>query len=176
MRIFVGIDLSKESKDELYRIQKLISPSLAKIKWIPRKNLHLTLKFIGEVKDINEIHNRLSKINLKPFKLKLGNFGTFPSWEKINVFWVDLNPHNEIIQFQQKIDEELFNFSNKYQKFSPHLTLGRIKSIKKKKEFLDLIKSIKVKPIEFEINEFQLIQSKLSKDGSKFTVLKKYKS
>ena len=67
MRVFISVDLPKEGRDELYRIQKLINPSLAKIKWVPKKNIHLTLKFIGEVESIDEIHERLSKIKFNPF-------------------------------------------------------------------------------------------------------------
>ena len=48
--------------------------------------------------------------------------------------------------------------------------------VKKEKEFLELIKGIEIKPIEFEVNSFQLMQSKLSKDGSKYFVLKEYKA
>lgn len=176
MRVFVAIDLPEEVKNELYRIQKLINPSLAKIKWVPKKNLHLTLKFLGEVDDIDDIHQKMSKIKFEPFEVNLKNFGAFPSWENINVFWVDMEPHKEIINLQQKVDAELFNFSNKYQKFSPHLTLGRVKSIKKEKEFFKVIKSIKINPIKFEVDEFQIMESKLSKDGSKYITLKKYKS
>ena len=176
MRVFVAVDLPKEVKDELYRIQKLINPKLAKIKWVPKKNLHLTLKFLGEVENIDEIHERLSKIKLKSFKVNLGSIGAFPNLKDIKILWADIKPDKEIINLQQKVDEELFQFSDKYQKFSSHLTLGRIKMIKKEKEFLNLIKSIEVKPIELEVNEFKLMQSILSKDGSKYITLKKYKA
>ncbi len=177
MRVFVGVDLHKDVKEELHRIQKLIFPSLAKIKWVPKKNLHLTLKFLGEVESVDEIHEKLSNISFDSFKVKLGDFGAFPSWKNVNVFWVGVEPSKDVIKLQQKVDSELLSFSNTYQKFSPHLTLGRVKSIKKKKEFFGFInKGIKVKPIEFEINSFQLMQSKLSKDGSKYFVLKEYKA
>ncbi len=176
MRVFIAVDLPKEVKDELYGIQKLIFPSLAKIKWVPKKNLHLTLKFLGEVADVDEIDKKLSEINFKPFEASLGKFGIFKNKKEIRVLWVDLEPHKNIIDLQQEIDSELLSLFGKYQKFSPHLTLGRIKSIKKEKEFLKSIEEIKVNPIKFKINEFQLVQSILSKDGSKFKVLKEYKA
>jgi RNA 2',3'-cyclic 3'-phosphodiesterase len=175
MRAFVAVELPKEVKDELYRIQKLINPSLAKIKWVPKKNIHLTLKFIGEVKDLKEIHEKLSKIKFNLFQVKLGEFGSFPSWEDMRVFWINLVPPKNIIKLQQAVDVELLKFSDR-QDFSPHLTLGRIKVIKREKEFMKLIKSIEVKPIKFNVSEFKLMQSKLSKDGSKFITLKKYKA
>lgn len=176
MRLFVAVELPIEVKDELYRIQKLINPGLAKIKWVPKKNLHLTLKFIGEVTDVEKIEKKLSKIKFNPFSVRLDKFGAFPSWDKIQVFWAGLGPKKDIVELQQNVDSELFSLFKKDQKFSPHLTLGRVKMIKKEEEFLKAIKKIKIKPLEFKINEFKLMQSRLTKDGSKYFVLKGYKS
>ena len=178
MKVFVSVGLPTEVKDELYKVQKLISPSLAKIKWVPKKNLHLTLKFIGEVENINEIHEKLSEIKFKPFNIKLGKFemrskGKYTNKNYSALLWSNVEPHDKIIELQQEVDSELFSG---YQKFLPHITLGRIKMVKKEKEFLELIKGIEIKPIEFEVNSFQLMQSKLSKDGSKYFVLKEYKA
>ena len=177
MRVFTAIKLPLEVKNELYRVQKLINPGLAKIKWVPKKNLHLTLKFIGDVDNFEEIHDKLKGIEIIPFLARLGDFGTFPNLLNVKVLWADLVPHKKIIELQQEIDSELLGFTNEYQMFSPHLTLGRIKKIKKVNEFHKLIRNdISIKPIEFEVNSFQLMQSKLSKDGSKDIVLKEYKS
>lgn len=178
MKIFVSVSLPTEIKNELYGVQKSISPALAKIKWVPKKNLHLTLKFIGEVENIDKIHEKLSKIKFKSFNVKLDEFEMHP-WGKHTKagyaarLGVNIKPFDDIIKLQQEVDAELFSG---YQKFSPHITLGRLKMIKKKKEFLDFVKEIKIKPVEFKINSFKLMQSKLSKDGSKYIVLKKYKS
>ncbi len=166
MRLFVAIELPKEVKEELFRIQSLIKPGVAKIKWVSKKNLHLTLKFIGETKvKSEEIIKLLKKVEFKPIKCKLSKFGVFPSWDKIYVFWVDIEPKEEVIEMQQKVDSELLGLFNKDQKFVPHLTLGRVKLVKHKKEFVDILKAVSVKPIEFEINEFKLMESKLTKDG-----------
>ncbi|MCD4759367.1 RNA 2',3'-cyclic phosphodiesterase [archaeon] len=177
MRLFIAVELPKEVKEELYRIQKLIKPSLAKIKWVPKKNLHLTLKFIGETEvSVEEISERLSKIKFDSMKVGLDNFGVFSKGNETKVLWVDIKPGGEVIELQQKVDSELFSLFKKDQKFKLHLTLGRVKFVKKKEEFLKVLKEIEVKHIEFEINEFKLMESKLSKDGSKYIVLKEYKT
>ena len=69
MRVFVSVSLPTEVKDELYKVQKLISPSLAKIKWVPKKNIHLTLKFLGEVDNIDDIRKKFSKVEFNSFIL-----------------------------------------------------------------------------------------------------------
>lgn len=179
MRLFVAIELPAEIKDELFKIRKLIPSKLAKIKWVSKKNLHLTLKFIGETDvKVSEITEKLSKIKFKPIKTSLFEFGAFPiiSSDLVRVLWVNLKPSDELINLQQEVDSELFSLFKKDQKFSPHLTLGRVKLIKKKEDFLKGLKEIKVKPIEFEINEFKLMQSKLNKEGSIYSVVEKFKT
>lgn len=179
MRLFIAIELPKEIKDELFKIQKLISPSLAKIKWVSKKNLHLTLKFIGETDvDPTVLVEKLNRVSFKSIKTSLFEFGAFPtiSSSKVNILWVNLNPVPALINLQQEVDSELFTMFKKDQMFSPHLTLGRVKLIKKKDKFLNILKKISVKPIEFEINEFKLMQIKLTKDGPVYSIVERFKS
>jgi len=181
MRAFIAIELPLHIKEILYAIQKQIGGENAKIGWVAKKNLHLTLKFIGEVENIDEIHKNLSDVKFNPFKVRLNDFevcprGKYTDINYMDLLWVNVEPKENLIKLQQEVDSELLNLFPTYQKFSPHFTLGRVKMIKKKKEFFEVVKKIKVKPIEFEINSFKLMQSKLSKDGSKYFVLKEYKA
>lgn len=179
MRLFIAVDLPKEIKDELFRVQKLISPSLAKIKWVSKKNLHLTLKFIGETDvDAIEISKKLKRIRFKPIKAELFEFGAFPTKYSgyVRVLWVGVRPKEEIIELQQSIDSELLKLFKQDQKFSPHLTLGRVKMIKRKDEFLSVLKGVKVNPIKFEIGEFKLMESRLNKDGPVYSIVKSFKA
>ena len=179
MRLFIAIELPREVKDELFRVQKLIPSKFAKIKWVSKKNLHLTLKFIGETEvSPAEIGEKLKGIKFKSIKTNLLEFGAFPtlSSSRINILWVNLKSMGELIDLQQEVDSELFGMFKRDQKFSPHLTLGRVKLIKKKDEFLKVLKEINVKPIEFEMNEFKLMQSKLTKDGPIYSTVESFKA
>ena len=77
MRLFISIDLPREIKDYLFGIQKQVRQ--AKITWVPKKNLHLTLKFLGEVKE-DKVEEIKDAINVSSSKIKasLGNVGFFP--------------------------------------------------------------------------------------------------
>jgi len=176
MRCFVGILLPKEIKDELYSVQNQFPSKLAKIKWISKSQLHLTLKFLGKIKqeDINKLKDKLSTIKFKPFKVKLSELGVFPNLSNPKIIWVSLLPGKKVIELQQKVDGELLNIFKFDQKFKPHLTLGRIKMIKKKKEFISKFFSISVDNKGFEISSFSLIKSTLNKDGPVYEVLEDF--
>ena len=78
MRLFIGIFLPEEILDYLYEVENKLKQSLpAKINWVAKKNVHLTLKFLGLVDDkkVNEIINELKKVNFENFELELDDFG-----------------------------------------------------------------------------------------------------
>jgi len=176
MRLFIGIFLPKEILDYLHEVQDNLKKNLnGKINWIAKSKLHFTLKFLGEIKEdkLDEIKERLNKIKFKSFKVKLDKIGVFPNEDYVRVIWVGLNPKEKIIELQQKVDSELLKLSSKDQEFNVHITLARVKLIKDKEEFKKNIK-FNIEEKEFEINEFCLVKSVLSKDGPKYEILKKY--
>ena len=173
MRAFIAINLPKEVKDYLFDLQKDFK-DFGKINFITKKNIHLTLKFLGSIdgNKLKQIKEKLSKIKLKSFEVSLNSTGVFPNKDFMRVLWVNLNPKDKVLELAKNIDQELIEFSNK-QEFSDHITLGRIKFLKNKQEFLKKLE-IKIKPIKFKVNSFELMKSDLSKDGPKYTVLETY--
>ena len=75
---------------------------------------------------------------------------------------------------QKQVDSELLDLSSKDQEFNVYITLARVKLIKDKEEFKKNIK-INILEKEFEINEFCLVKSELSKDGPKYEILERFK-
>ncbi|MDP3728114.1 MAG: RNA 2',3'-cyclic phosphodiesterase [bacterium] len=170
MRLFLAIDLPKEIKDYLFELEKKVKE--AKITWVSKKNLHLTLKFLGEVneKDLPKIKKQI-QITHSKLKVKLGATGFFPNNKDPRVIWVSLEPEEQIIALQQKLDAQLLMQFPNEQKFQAHLTLGRIKSIRRKEDFFNSIKSIQLEQKKFEINSFQLMKSELTKLGPIYETL-----
>lgn len=162
MRLFIAIDLDQE--DYFKQIQGQIPEARATYP----KMFHLTLKFLGEIDKKEEIIKALDKIKFKPFRLKTTKIGIFPSEDYIKVVWLGLEENNDLIRLQEDIEKALesFNFKKDHN-FHPHITLARIKFIKQdqKKEFIDDLKQIKFAEKEFEVNEFKLIKSELTKQG-----------
>ena len=155
-------------------LQKQLMDSQNKINWVFKKNLHLTLKFFGEVNesDIKKIEDTLARTKFKPFKTKLSGMGVFPTESYIKVVWVGLNPDKEVLALQRLIDEEFLESFPAEQSFVAHLTLGRVKFVKDKEKYVERLKKVKIKELEFEVNNFKLFKSVLSKEGPKYSVLK----
>lgn len=173
MRLFIAINLPKEIKDYLFSLEKEFRDS-GKINFVYKSNLHLTIKFLGQVDEnkLKEIKEKLSNIKFKPFEVYLNNTGIFPNKDFIRILWVDLIPKDKVIELAKRIDEQLMEFSEK-QEFSAHITLGRVKFLKNKQEFLKKL-SLKIKPLKFGVKSFELMKSDLSKDGPEYTILETY--
>ncbi len=177
MRTFVSFSISDEAKDYAYKLQKQINnPKLAKIKWNFKKNLHITLKFLGEVPEekLEEVKQALKEVEFEPFELTTGNVGCFPSKRNPRVVWLALEPEKNAIALQQKVDEALLTVLPTDQKFKAHLTLGRVKLIKKKQAFVNHLENIETQEIKFTVKEFQLMKSQLKCEGPSYSMIENY--
>lgn len=171
MRAFIAIDLPKGAKDYLFELESKVKE--AKITWVSKKNLHLTLKFLGNITEqqLNEI--KKLKVKQKKFSISLGEIGFFPNEHAPRVFWISLEPESKIISLQQELDQQLLQKFPAEQKFQSHITLGRIKSIRRKKDFSDSIKSIHLEKKSFAIDSFQILISTLTKNGPIYEIVGK---
>ena len=172
MRLFIAIELSEEVKEYLYNLKKKVKE--AKISWVPKKNLHLTLKYLGEVKeeDLEKVKERL-EISTKSFTATLTQLGFFPSKESPRIIWVGLEPENKICALQQKIDAEFLDLFPSEQTFTSHITLGRVKGIRREKTFQQSLQKIDIPKMSFEIDKIHLLESVLYRGGSpKYHVIK----
>ncbi len=163
MRIFTAIEIPEEAK---VSIQKIISKiaTMAICKWVKKENLHITLKFFGEVESSVPIEEALSKIceELQPFNISLSGLGAFPSKSRVKVLWVGVEEGKEkITELYKKIDDscEPLGFREKRKDFTPHITIGRVK--KGKLIFPDIDFSYP----EFTANKITLFESILTPSG-----------
>ncbi|HLF54873.1 MAG TPA: RNA 2',3'-cyclic phosphodiesterase [Candidatus Nanoarchaeia archaeon] len=165
MRLFIAFEVSKEAGQHLSLLQKQLVTDNAKITLA--KVFHLTLKFLGEVSPAKaeEVRKRLESIKFEPFTASLDGTGVFPSESSVRVVWVGLEPKDIICNLQKQIDEALHGLFPKEKEFQPHITLARVKTVKDKKQFAEHIKSLKVKPISFEVKHIKLIESQLTGEG-----------
>ena len=167
MRLFIAIEILDNIKEYMTKIQEKIDNDLAKIKFANKNQMHLTLKFLGEVQpnNVNEIKEELKKIKFELFSVYLDSTGVFPSENYIRVVWVGLKPEEEIIRLQENIDERLKKWFKKEKNFKPHLTLARVKFVEDKNKFIEKLKKIKVENKKIDVNNFKLIKSTLTEKG-----------
>jgi len=177
MRCFLGINLPDDVKDELVRIQNEITYD-GKIKFIEKDNLHLTLKFFGEIseKKAGEIQSALKNISFSPIKTNLSQLGVFPDEQRIRVIWVGLSPDEEIQSLFKQMEEGLepLGIKREDRPFTSHVTIGRVKFLKDKKGLTDSIQQIKVEPTPLTISNFSLKESTLTPKGSIYKDLSSY--
>ncbi len=182
MRCFLAIPLSDEIKDYLFLLMRDIKKEFKKYNlkasFAPKKNLHITLIFLGEITDgkIDKIKNSISGLKIKPFKFKIKTLGIFPNENLIRVLWAGIEPDKDVIKLQKNIDESLLDVLGlkRDHEFGAHITLARIKESKYNIKISSFIKKVKLKEIEQSVDSFCLYRSELQKDGAKYFLLEKF--
>ena len=151
LRCFICIDMPEEAMKEIARIQEQLNKKLKFIgKTTELENLHLTLKFLGEINEetIKKVQEKLSAINFPPIKAKLGKIGVF-SRHQPKILWAEIQ--GRINHLQKQVDESLKDIFPIENRFMAHMTLARIKYVKDIKYTIEYIKHLRIKPIIFEI-------------------------
>jgi 2'-5' RNA ligase len=182
MRTFVAIELPSETKE---KIEETITPFRKlnlSISWVKPKNLHLTLKFLGEVDEekIDDIVSILAQgvKEEQRFKMDLKDFGAFPDFKKARVLWIGIEKGKEsLIRIQNKVEEGLSNigFPQEKKGFSPHLTIARVKSPKGIERLTEQIKNVNFVAEDIEVDELILMRSQLHPQGAIYTPLETFK-
>ena len=173
MRYFIAIDLPINVKAGIFReSKKLQRKNLFKGNFTKKENLHLTLKFLGSLtnKELEKIREKLREINFKKFFCEIGEVGFFYDREKIRIIWVDLLS-NKLNRLQKKISE-LLERGNK--NFNSHITIARVKSVSNKRKLIEKVEEIDFKKISFEVKEFVLMKSELTKQGRRYSILDRF--
>lgn len=175
MRCFIALDLPREAINEIKGIQETIRKQNLFIgKFTEDENLHLTLKFLGEIdtETIEKAKKRLQKIKLGSFEVSLGEIGAF-STRFIKIIWIKLEG-KEIWELQKEIDEKLKDLFVSEVRFMSHITIARVKRVPDKKALLEYIKNITPKKLKFKVSEFFLKKSTLQSEGPVYEDIEKY--
>lgn len=134
IRAFIAIDLSAEIQVRLDQVTEQLKSRLhnVPVRWVPAKNMHLTLKFLGDVSESNlDVLKKILRVETEKqpsFEFSVGVLGAFPSIHRPRVIWVGIEAPPELNALQQGIDEETsrLGYPREERPFSPHLTLGRV--------------------------------------------------
>jgi 2'-5' RNA ligase len=177
MRAFICVELSEEAREELLKIIKEIEKSnLINAKFVEKENLHLTLKFLGEIDEgeVEGVKEKLKEIKLRKFKVKLGKAGFFsPHFVKIS--FIELEG-KEIFELQKQVEEVLSDlFAKERREWQSHVTLARVKSVRDREKFKEFIEKRDIKEIEFEVKSFKLKKSILTGEKPVYSDLAEFK-
>ncbi len=170
MRTFISIDMPEEVKKEIKKIQNSLPEFYGK--FTEPENLHLTLKFLGEIDEekIGEVKKRLREMKVEGFEAEIDSIGVF-SEKFIRIIWLYLSNCNDL---QKEVDEKLKDLFEPEKRFMSHLTIARVKKLDNKKYFLDELGKIKIPRIKFRVENFKLKKSILTKQGPVYENIGEY--
>lgn len=134
LRAFIAIDLPSLIREKLEQETKTLKSHLKNlpVRWVPSKNIHLTLIFLGDVSETNV--DMITEIittqggQQSPFEMSIGSLGAFPNMSHPRVIWVGVEAPEELMTLRRKIASETTRLGYKIEdrSYSPHLTLGRV--------------------------------------------------
>ncbi len=181
VRSFIAVSLSAELRTKLAQIEDSLTdlmPDLP-VRWVPAANIHLTLKFLGDVsvKNIPMMEKILltEAASTKPFELSIGGFGVFPNISRPRVLWVGVEAPEELSSLQRRIEGEAarLGYAPDNRPFSPHLTLGRVSRSADAREVRGISSALRNYKLGFigatHIKSVNLYRSDLQPGGAVYT-------
>lgn len=178
LRVFIAVDFQEgEAKRRVIDVQEALSETGADLKLVEPENLHITLRFLGEIeKDlIDRIKLELSTIRFQPFNIQFEGIGVFPDLKRINVIWIGIVKGNiELLDLYGRINQALARCGLPPERrgFSPHLTIARVRSGRNIERLSRRI--IELRELEiggFEVDSFKLKRSILTPSGPIYSTL-----
>jgi RNA 2',3'-cyclic 3'-phosphodiesterase len=173
LRAFLAIPFSAASANFIKEIQQTLSQANADVKWVEPHNIHLTLKFLGDIKEksIRPLVGYLTDglKTKKIFTVRLNLLGAFPSPKKPRIIWVGMEKGaSETIELARTAEESagLIGIKKEERPFSPHTTIGRVRSFKNLTALTSAIETYSFsQPIEQTIIQVILFKSTLTSQG-----------
>lgn len=176
MRLFIAIEIPDAIKAELTKLQTELRRAGADVGWTKPENIHLTLRFLGEVGEwqLDDLKRLCTETaaEFQPFTLRLKDTGYFPNFRQPRVLWVGLAGEiGTAEELQERLEERLISigFVQQDKAFKPHLTIGRVKSAKNVKPLVAKVEMYSLPEMAFEVGEIVLMKSDLHPAGALYT-------
>ena len=174
MRLFVAIDLPAGIRDRL----SLMSCGLPGARWVRTEQLHLTLRFIGEVDGamFQAIREALAGVRGRSFAMQLAGVGYFPPRKRPRVVWVGIRENEDLVRLRNRIESSLVRagLAPEQRKFSPHITLARLNRTPVARVGRYLEEHGLFRSPEFRVQRFRLYSSVLGRGGATHCVEQEY--
>lgn len=183
MRTFIAIELPQEVKNALVKLQEQLRKTGADVNWVQPDNIHLTLKFLGEIgeKKLDKINSILEKAakEYSCFQAEISTLGAFPKINYPRVIWVGIEKGGiEIKKIVQELEEQIekIGIAKESRPFSTHITIARVRSALNQQalaqELNQLIHYFDEKKLQFKARGITLFKSILGPGGAAYEPLK----
>jgi 2'-5' RNA ligase len=186
IRAFIAIELSAEIQQSLEQVMRQLRQRLQMlpnhaVRWVPAGNIHLTLKFLGDVSMANlDMLKEMLLTEVKAhraFEFSVGGVGAFPNTRRPRVLWVGVQAPQELLALQSALESkaEKLGYSREERPFAAHLTLGRVSRNTTNQEALQIGEALGAVKVGFlglvSAQGVSLFKSDLQPTGSVYTCL-----
>ena len=178
MRLFIAIELSDEVKAMLRKTQRALTAFDRAVRWVGADQMHLTLKFLGEVPDarVEEITGATARAAQasSAFDIVVSGCGCFPDRGKVRVVWVGVDePSGALVACQDHCEARYadIGFPRETRAFSPHLTLGRVRDDGTGGRLREVIEGVPVEQCGQRVDALCVVQSTLTPQGARYAVV-----
>jgi len=180
IRSFIAVDIKEEIKRRiLSKIQDILKSRDPSLKLVQPENIHITLHFLGEINSvmINQISKEIDHISFNPFLVGIRGIGVFPSLRRIRVVWAGIKKGAlELETLFYQIEKRIvkLGFSSNQKKYSPHLTIARMKARRTNDRLIQSIKEFEDYDFGFtKVDSLELKRSVLTPRGPIYSTLHK---
>jgi 2'-5' RNA ligase len=180
MRLFVALAIPEDTREKLASLLREFKNTDPAPRWIPPQNLHVTLKFLGEVapERITAICDALAEIRLgKQIHLEFRGLGFFPNARSPSVLWNGIESSEELARLASAIDRALGppSIALETKPFVPHLTIARFKQPQVSSALrAEIAKHQNCTFGTVSAAEFHLMESTLKSGGAEYTTLRSF--
>ncbi|MBK8238099.1 MAG: RNA 2',3'-cyclic phosphodiesterase [Deltaproteobacteria bacterium] len=174
MRVFVALELPAPVREHL----ALVGGGIPGARWEPAENLHLTLRFIGELEGapLRELHDALAQVRCEPFPLTLAHVGCFPPRGQPRVLWIGVDEPAPVTELAQRIDRAVrsIGLPPDARKFAPHVTLARLHDAPQQRLAAFFAHHGLLRTATFDVDGFALHSSVLGHGGAHYRVERRW--
>jgi 2'-5' RNA ligase len=181
-RVFCAIDLPPDLKQKLAAHSSQVRAATdVKANWIYADNVHLTVKFLGEipVSQVERLSESVARATkpLAPFKLIAEHCGVFPTHGPPRILWIGItDPDKQLAHLHVRLEEEcaIAGFPKEPRPFHPHLTIARLRHSENARSLSTAHRALNFEPAPIDVSQLLLIRSQPGKEGSKYNVISRH--
>ncbi len=171
LRVFIAVDITDDRvRRSVQEVQQKLVEAGADVKLVEPENLHITLRFIGEVSKsvVDQIAQKMRDLRYKCFQIRIKGLGVFPSISSPRVVWAGVvDGASELVELHNIVEQLVGRYGVKDERqFVPHLTIARVRSSRNRHVIADLVREYE--GFEFgsqSVSEVKLKRSVLTPSG-----------
>jgi 2'-5' RNA ligase len=180
LRTFVALELGGSVISKARALQQVFEPTGAEVNWVEAANMHLTLKFLGDVPDIEtaDVCRVVAQATaeIEPFEIVFRGVGAFPDLDRPKTLWIGVDHGlEELRELHAAVDESLhreLGFGRENRNFTPHLTVGRIRHAPDLPQVAELLASLAEYDADLAtVDEATIFASYLGRNGPTYEPL-----